>query len=544
MGDISFLKFLKRSKFDFNLAKKYYDSYDKIMELGLFDKEFYLSNYPHIAESDIDPLEHFLFFGYDEKKYPSPHFDLYSYEQKHPDININPLVHYILEGEQGHIFLKSPAEIAKERLINVNSLFLNNCTFEDEPLVSIIVLNRNGSKHLKRLFTDFASKTNYNNYEIIVVDNASTDDSLNVLEEFSKDLPIEIIKNDINVSFSQGNNDAAKIANGEYLLLLNNDIEPTFGWLNELMGVMLNNENVGAVGAKLVFPYTFNMENQETSFSIQHAGVKFREEMTPYIYGPYHENMFLTMIFSHKVNELKESISNTAATLLVPKKLYLDLGGLDEGYFYGYEDIDFAFKLYTNNYKTFYCPSALLFHHESATRINDERVHEINFKNISLFKDKWGDILFKDILNDKINHKNFLTEEKLNFSIISENNINNLLTSLIKDLNSNNYDFNLICDMDDYFLGNEVDILLSFTLNYNTKKSVSRLNLIKILILDSYEDNFDNINDYDIILTCNEEVFEKIKNNNLENVFKIDKDEFIKNSTEKLIEIIKKVYLG
>ena len=71
---------------------------------------------------------------------------------------------------------------------------------------------------------DFDEKTNYSNYEIIVVDNASQDDSINYLN--SLDLPITVIENTENVSFSKGNNDAAKIANGEYLLLLNNDIEP------------------------------------------------------------------------------------------------------------------------------------------------------------------------------------------------------------------------------------------------------------------------------------------------------------------------------
>ncbi|MCC7553825.1 MAG: glycosyltransferase [Methanobacteriaceae archaeon] len=543
MSDVSFFNFLKRSKLDYNMAKSYYDSYDKIMELGLFDKEFYLASYPHIAEEDIDPLEHFLFFGYDEGKYPSPHFNLSTYVSKHPKIKINPLVHYVLEGSKGYFFIRSPADIAKERLINTNSLFLNNYSFDDEPLVSIIILNRNGSKHLKRLFTDFDENTNYKNYEIIVVDNDSSDDSVDVLKEFSKYLPITIIENSVNVSFSKGNNDAAKIANGDYLLLLNNDIEPTFGWLNEMMGVMLNNENVGAVGAKLVFPYTFNMENQETSFSIQHAGVKFREEITPYIYGPYHEHMFFTSIFDHKVNEFKESISNTAATLLVSKDIYLELGGLDEGYFYGYEDIDFAFKLYTNNYKTFYCPSALLFHYESATRLNDEKVHEINFKNISLFKDKWENLLFKDILKDKISQNYFLTEKKLYFIIFSENS-SSLISKLIKDLDSYEYDFNLISDMDDYFIGSDSDILISFSLNYNIKKIISRDNIIKILVLNSYDGDLKNINYYDIILTWNDDIEEKIKDQfSSKKVFKLDKKEINEMPSDEILKVVKKVYL-
>ena len=87
------------------------------------------------------------------------------------------------------------------------------------------------------------------------------------------------------------------------MLLLNNDIEPTYGWLNEMVGCILNNENVGSVGAKLIFPYYDDMKSQEKSYSIQHAGIKFREERTPYVYGPYHENMFSKLVQCVKTTE-------------------------------------------------------------------------------------------------------------------------------------------------------------------------------------------------------------------------------------------------
>ena len=80
-----------------------------------------------------------------------------------------------------------------------NLAFLTNYEFDTEPLVSIIILTRNGLGHLKRLFKDFDKKTNYSNYEIIVVDNASTDESVSYLK--SLDLPVRIIENDENVSF-------------------------------------------------------------------------------------------------------------------------------------------------------------------------------------------------------------------------------------------------------------------------------------------------------------------------------------------------------
>ena len=303
-------------------------------------------------------------------------------------------------------------------------------------------------------------------------------------------MPVTVIENDTNVSFSKGNNQAAEIAGGEYLLLLNNDIEPTYGWLNEMMGVMINNDNVGSVGAKLIFPFYEDMKNQTKSFTIQHAGVKFREERTPYIYGPYHENMFSTMIFSSDVNRPKEVISNTAACLLVKKSIYDELGGLDENYFYGYEDIDFAFKLHEKGLKSLYNPFAMLFHHESATRKEDaDEKNRLNYENIMYFYNKWGDKLFKEVLNDKLNHTMFFTDKKLDISIISKNN--DFISGMVRSFNDMGYNVKLIPNPDNFDIGEDCDILISASREYDVDKIISRLNIIKVLISKDYDERYD-----------------------------------------------------
>ena len=411
--------------------------------------------------------------------------------QEYPEIeknNLNPLIHYIDNENSGFTIDKSPFDLRREKIIDTNKSFLSNYEFDTEPLVSIIILNRNGLGHLQRLFKDFNEKTNYSNYEIIVVDNASCDESVEYLH--SLDLPITVIENSENVSFSKGNNDAAKIANGEYLLLLNNDIEPTYGWLNELVGCMLNNNNVGSVGAKLIFPYYEDMKNQGKSYTIQHAGVKFGEERVPYIYCPYHENMYSTMIFSVDVNHQKEVISNTAACLLVSKNVYMELGGLDENYFYGYEDIDFAFKLYKNNYKSIFNPFALLFHHESATRVEDEdEKNRLNYENIMYFYSKWGDYLFKEMLIDKINQNHFFTDKKIDVSIVSKND--EFISKLAKDLNNKGFNVRLIPNLKNLAIGEDCDILISNNRDYDIESIVSRLNLIKVLISNNEDSRYD-----------------------------------------------------
>ena len=110
----------------------------------------------------------------------------------------------------------------KNRILETNKEYLSNFTFDSEPLVSIIIPNRDGLKYLKILFRDFDYKTNYSNYEIIVVDNASSDNSCAFIKSLG--LNITLIENNENVSFSKANNDAVDICNGEYILFLNNDI--------------------------------------------------------------------------------------------------------------------------------------------------------------------------------------------------------------------------------------------------------------------------------------------------------------------------------
>lgn len=213
----------------------------------------------------------------------------------------------------------------------------------DAPLVSIIILNRDGLNHLEKLFKDFQNNVEYTNYEILVVDNASTDDSIRFLEQLP--LPVKIIKNTENRSFSAANNQAVREANGEFLLLLNNDVEPTYGWLNQMMQAALKEDGIGAVGAKLIYPY---QDQHPHSFKIQHTGIAFKEEdgfIKPYNLGEGQEP------FQPETNREQARAGVTGACMLVRKELYQEVGGLDEGYSYGYEDVDFCLKLNRKGYK-------------------------------------------------------------------------------------------------------------------------------------------------------------------------------------------------
>lgn len=336
---------------------------------------------------------------------------------KHQISNTNLIKDFL---KRKHVVL-SESEIKEkyQEIINKNASLLDIYPFGDgSPLISIIVVNRNGISHLKGLFKNFREYLQYPSYEVIVVDNASTDDSIDLLEDLKADLPLKIIKNTENVSFSKANNAAVNIARGEYVLLLNNDVEPTYGWLNEMMQIALKYEDVGAVGAKLIYPYTSkSVYNPENSFKIQHRGISFKEEngfIKPYNMGNG-EDPFESDSSSE---ELRAAV--TAAALLVRKDRYLEVDGLDEGYVYGYEDVDFCLKLLKKGYKNLYCPKSLLFHYEFGTQEENQRreIRGRRLKNTGIFRQKWHKYLRKQFFLDKIYSNGIFSEKTIKVAFV------------------------------------------------------------------------------------------------------------------------------
>ncbi|MDD2643221.1 MAG: glycosyltransferase family 2 protein [Methanobacteriaceae archaeon] len=546
----SFKTFLIKSKFNYNKASLYKEAYSKILDENLFNEEFYIEKYPNIKNSGINPLLHYLFYGYKEHKIPALNFDSNIYLDKYPSVkqlNINPLVHYVMYGKkEGKKSFLSPALNFYNKLFEINSLFLNNYVFEVEPLVSIIVLNRNGLRHLELLFKDFNVNTNYDNFEIIVVDNGSSDGSVEFLESLSNDLPIKIIKNSENKSFSEANNQAVDVCNGDYVLLLNNDMEPTYGWLNEMMGAMIYNDNVGAVGAKLIYPYYYDEKNNYKSFLIQHVGDIFDERIKPCCAYAYNKNKF-EQPYESKVNKSNQVAAVTAAAILIKKSIYKDLNGLNEEYFYGFEDVDFSLNLNKAGYEILYCSAALLFHHESSTRINDKKEYlKNNELNTRTLWEKQGSYITQKIFLDKIHNIKFFTEKPLKFTfLIEEFNINlknyDLVSNLAKNLNKKDFNVDLLTSSDKQDAGDDTDVLISFSKEYDIKKVNCRKNSVKILYLDEDFDFNNDFDFYDIILTEKNKVYNELKKSFSQSSFLVNLNS---NSCEEMMNIIEECILN
>ncbi|QUH23768.1 glycosyltransferase [Methanobacterium alkalithermotolerans] len=326
----------------------------------------------------------------------------------------NPLSKYL----QKPRWSKKELKEKYEKIISQNNSNINLHPFkEDSPLVSIIILNRNGKNHLSRLFSNFKENIHYPNYEIIVVDQDSGDGSVAFLENLSPPLPLKIIKNKENKSFSQAHNQVVDQAQGEYLLLLNNDVEPLKGWLNQMMHTALENKEVGAVGAQLIYPFMVESSiNSQNSFKIQHAGIAFKDEKG--FIKPYNRGNGSEPFSMEKEDKVVAAV--TAAALLVEKEKYLEAGGLDEGYEYGYEDVDFCLKLLKKGYTNIYTPRATLFHYEFGTQEKNKSrdVRRRRLSNRKLFRRKWNPWLKKELFKDKLLGRRILSEQPLKVALV------------------------------------------------------------------------------------------------------------------------------
>lgn len=266
---------------------------------------------------------------------------------------------------------------AKERGLGLNHLKWSH----KGPLVSIIIPSRNHYATLKKCITSL-HKTTYRSYEIIIADNASDDrKTLQYLRKLKKKANIQVltIPNPGNrFSYAYINNQAVKKAKGKYILLLNDDVEVIHpGWLSQMVGYA-SIDGVGVVGAKLLYP-------DET---VQHAGVL--NGLYPHGYDNLPDHTFkhnskdsLGYFFFNQVARNYSAV--TAACLLMPRKLFTSLGGLDEENFaLAYNDVDLCLRVMEQNQRVVFAPNALLYHYESKSRKNVLYIEEV-----ATFKKKW-----------------------------------------------------------------------------------------------------------------------------------------------------------
>ena len=217
------------------------------------------------------------------------------------------------------------------------------------------------------------------NYEVIIVDDASTDDVKSAINNYSGNQVVRLLSNSSNSKFAVSCNNGAEDARGKVLVFLNNDTIALEDWLNSGYYTLLSDSNIGIVGAKLLYP-----DN-----TIQHAGVEFHVRKNHYLpLWPYHIHRNLHTN-AEQVNQQKEYPAVTGACLFIEKKLFNDVNGFDENYGMYFEDVDLCFKVSELKKRIVYEPSCTLYHLEGKSSPDKSAIDELNVKSSMRFYDKW-----------------------------------------------------------------------------------------------------------------------------------------------------------
>ena len=223
------------------------------------------------------------------------------------------------------------------------------------PLVSIIIPNKDEVESLDKCLQSI-EKSTYQNYEIIVVENNSVKDETFAYYKKIEAKGVKVVYWEKGFNYSAINNYGASYAKGDYLLLLNNDVEViTPDWLEEMLGNCQRKE-VGIVGVKLYYP----------DDTVQHAGIIVG-------IGGIAGNIFVGLPrrytgYFHKASVQQDLSAVTAACMMVKRSVYEAVKGLDEKLQVAFNDVDFCLRVRKAGYLVVYNPYVELYHYESKTR--------------------------------------------------------------------------------------------------------------------------------------------------------------------------------
>ena len=258
---------------------------------------------------------------------------------------------------------------------------------DDGPLVSLVIPTRDRVELLRMSVGGILEHTRYRNFEIVIVDNQSTDsESLAYMEDVQRDPRVRVLRYDAPFNYSRINNVAVSECRGTVIGLVNNDIEVIDGgWLEEMLGLALRPE-YGAVGAMLYYP-----DNR-----IQHAGVVIG---TGGVAGHAYVGQARGAPGQHNRAMLAQNLSAvTAACLLVRREVFDEVGGLDEDFEVAFNDVDFCLRVAARGYRNVWTPWAELYHHESASRGYEDNPEKMArfMGEVERIQGRWGSSLAWD----------------------------------------------------------------------------------------------------------------------------------------------------
>jgi len=272
------------------------------------------------------------------------------------------------------------------------------------PLVSILIPTLDKYKYIERCISSLFEKTTYKNFEVILIDTGSTEKETLEYYESLKDNPkIRFLHWNKRFNYSAVNNHGVENAKGEYILLLNNDTEIiTPEWIEGMLE-HAQREKIGAVGVKLYYP---NDTIQHVGVALGIAGPSKAESIAGHIMRAQSRGI---IGIPYTTDTIRNYSAVTAACLMVSRKKYSKVNGLNEDLRIAFNDIDFCLKLMNKGYYNLYTPYVELYHHESVSvgtpKSKSRNMEELG-KEVKIMKDHWYSL----IQDDPFYNRNFYWE--------------------------------------------------------------------------------------------------------------------------------------
>ncbi|WP_051604843.1 glycosyltransferase family 2 protein [Lachnobacterium bovis] len=305
------------------------------------------------------------------------------------------LVHSVKQNVDISVILKEEKKVLEKHLETINqkadivvnekySVLDLKYQLKEHPLVSILIPNKDQVETLARCIESI-EKSTYDNYEVIIIENNSTDEKTFEYYEELKKKGIKVVVWQSIFNYSAINNFGASYAKGEYLVLLNNDIEITSpDWMERMLGNCMRS-GVGIVGAHLYYP----------DKTVQHAGIVVglggvAQNLYPGLdgkVGGYNNRVFTQQNYS----------AITAAMFMVSRKIFDSVGGLEEKLQVAFNDVDFCLKVAKAGYWNVYDPNVTALHYESKSRGKEDTPEKkLRFAGeIAYMQEKWRKILIE-----------------------------------------------------------------------------------------------------------------------------------------------------
>lgn len=387
-----------------------------------FDTRWYLSEHADVAAAGMNPLAHYVQYGARELRDPAPFMNARWYANSQADdrsAKANPLLHFLTVGyaagaEPSAAAGKSYGPVVEPDVYNakaplggylkaighdIRAVLAAEVLKRDPdgyrgwieaiiarmrrnplpatpeaPRVTVILPVYNGLHFSLGALASIAANPSRTPVEIIVIDNVSNDRTFEVMS----DLPgIRYVRNEVNVGYLRSNNKAATLARGEFLFLLNNDTMVCPGWLDEAVQTFEENEGVGLIGSKLIYP----------DGDLQEAGGILWSDGSAWNYGHRGDPSASHLNYARQIDYA------SAAAVLVPRRLWNELDGFDEMYVPSYcEDSDLALRIRDRGYGVLYAPTSTVIHFEGMTQGRDTSsgVKAYEVTNTEKLKRRWA----------------------------------------------------------------------------------------------------------------------------------------------------------